>query len=116
MQYIIKRFEAKKVQENNNSQFLDYQFPFIHASLGISIIEGRYPQTGYDVDEQVEASWYVEKGRGIVWIAGQELNVEKGDMLYIPAGEKYWIKGENLKLIVCSSPPWYPEQHKHIEE
>lgn len=93
----------------------EYAFPFKNASLGVSEINWRYPQTGFDVDEEIEASWYVEWGNGIVWIDWQEYNVQKGDMIYVPANEKYYIVWNKLSLVVSSSPVWYPEQHKHIE-
>ena len=116
MKYVIKESEVTTSQENKVSRFHEYPFPFKNASLGISEINGRYPQSGFDVDEKVEASWCVENGSGIIWIDGEEHSVEKGDMIYIPAGEKYWINSNDLRLIVCSSPPWTLEQHRHIEE
>lgn len=115
MKYVIKKSEVVTTQENGISHFHEYQFPFKNASLGVSEINGRYPESGFDVDEEVEASWYVEAGTGFIWIGGQEYTVEKGDMIYVPAGEKYSIQGKNLRLVVCSSPSWYPEQHKHLQ-
>jgi len=58
----------------------------------------------------------VESGKGTIWIGGEDHAVEAGDMIYVPAREKFVIDGKNLRLIVCSSPPWYLEQHKHIEK
>lgn len=116
MKYVIKKSEVFTSQENGTSRFHEYQFPFKNASLGVSEINGRYPTKGYDVDEKVEASWYVEHGKATIFIAGQTYNLEAGDMIYVPAGEKFWIEGENLRLVVCSSPMWTPEQHKHIED
>lgn len=115
MRYVIKKSEAKIVQEEN-SQFSEYPFPFRDVSLGVTQINGRYPQNGFSVDQEVEAYWYVESGKGTVWIDGQAYVIESGDMISIPKGEKYWIHGEELKLIVCGSPRWYPEQHKHSEK
>lgn len=115
MQYLIKQSEVVTTQENGVSRFHEYRFPFQNASLGISEINGRYPENGFDVDQEVEQSWYVEDGKGTVWIDGKEYQMNKGDMIYIPEGQKYWIQGENLRLVVCSSKPWFPEQHKHIE-
>jgi mannose-6-phosphate isomerase-like protein (cupin superfamily) len=116
MQYVIKKSETVAQRENGVSQFHEYPFSFQNASLGVSEIEGRYPQTGFDVDEKVEASWYVESGSGVICIENEECVVEAGDMIHVPAGKKYWIEGKKLKLIVSSSPVWYAEQHKHIEK
>lgn len=116
MKYVIKKSEVVTSQENGISRFHEYQFAFKNASLGVSEINGRYPGKGYDVDEAVEAIWYVEEGEANIWIGGEVYHVEKGDMVYVPMNEKYWIEGKNLRLVVASSPTWYPEQHKHLEE
>ena len=116
MKFVIKQSEAKEFSENGVSTFFEYPFSFQNASLGVSEINGRYPQTGYDMDEEVEGIWYVEKGIGTIWIGGIEYSVEQGDIIHVPKGEKFWIEGNNLRLIVASSPLWHPEQHKHIEK
>ncbi|HEX7042952.1 MAG TPA: cupin domain-containing protein [Patescibacteria group bacterium] len=116
MKYKIKKSEAITTQENGISRFHEYQFPFQNASLGVSEINGRYPESGFDIDTEVEASWYVEEGNANIWIGGKIYQVEKGDMVYVPKNEKYWIDGKNLKLVVASSPVWHPDQHSHIEE
>lgn len=115
MKYVVKKYEAKIIRENNVSTFYEYNLPFKNASVGVSEINGRYPETGFDIDEQVEGSWYVESGKGIVWVSGQEYTVEQGDVILIPANEKFYIVGENLRLVVASSPLWFSEQHKHLE-
>ncbi len=108
MKFVIKQSDVITTQENGISRFHEYPFPFKNASLGVSEINGRYPGTGYDVDEEVDAGWYIEEGKATIWIGGQTYSVEKGDMVYVPMGEKYYIQGENLRLVVCSSPPGTP--------
>jgi mannose-6-phosphate isomerase-like protein (cupin superfamily) len=116
MLYVIKQSDAVTTQEAGVSRFHEYHFDFKNASLGVSEISGRYPESGYDLDEQVEQSWYVESGNGSVWAGGQEWQVSKGDMVHLLPGEKYWIRGDNLRLIVASSPQWSEAQHKHVQE
>lgn len=114
MQYVIKKSQAITTQDVGTSRFREYRFDFKNASLGVSEISGRYPESGYDVDEQVEQSWYVESGNGTVWIGGDEHPLEPGDMVHLPPGEKFWIEGAMLRLIAASSPEWFEAQHKHI--
>lgn len=116
MQYVIKKSKAIKIDEHGISTFHDYKFPFTDASLGVSEIHARYPQTGYDIDEKVDAYWYIEKGIATIFIGGEQYIVEPGDMIHIPKGEKYFIDTTYVKLVVCSIPNWYPEQHNHLEE
>ena len=114
MDYVLKASQAVTTQADDVSRFHEYQFDFLHASLGVSEINGRYPATGYDVDGKVEQIWYVEKGSGTIWVGGGEHTVEHGDMIHIPPGEKFWIDGAELRLVVASGPPWFPEQHQHV--
>ncbi len=115
MKYVIKKSEASDVTEHDISVFHDYQFPFTTASLGVSEISARYPQSGFDVDEEVDAYWYVEKGEANIFIGGKLPSVTEGDMIYIPKGEKWYIDTQYVKLVVCSTPLWKSTQHKHLE-
>lgn len=115
MTYVFKKSEVSGVQEGSNSTFYEYKLPGKNICIGVSEINGRYPETGFDVDEKIEGCWYVEKGKGVIWIAGKEYEVGEGDAISVPINEKFYIVGENLRLIVASSPIWYPEQHKHVD-
>lgn len=114
MKYVAKKEETNPIQEPA-SVFYEYKLPATRVCIGVSEINGRYPETGYEVDEKVEGCWYVEQGTGVIWIGGNEYNIEPGDVILVPANDKFYIRGERLRLIVSSSPLWYPEQHKHID-
>lgn len=114
--YHIKRSQAKQTSEHGVSSFFEYDLSFQNLAMGISLINGRYPQSGFDVDEGVEQVWYVVSGQGTMQIGASSFDVEEGSMVRVPKREKFWIDGKNLKLVVASSPPWRAEQHKHVEE
>lgn len=116
MKYLIKKSETIDTNEHDISTFHDYPFSFQSVSLGVSEIHNRYPKTGFEVDKKVDAYWYVEEGSAKVFIDGTTHSIEKGDMIFIPKGEKFFIDTHYLKLVVCSTPAWTPDQHKHIEE
>lgn len=114
MNIFIKKNHARKTQEENGSSFDEYDLPWKNLAVGISEVNGRYPkESGLDSDEGVEQVWYVQLGEGSIYIQDELIHIEQGDMLLVPKGEKYWIEGMHLKLVVSSSPPWYPEQHMH---
>lgn len=115
MKNIAKKSEANSMPEGSTSVFHEYKLPGQNVCIGVSEINGRYPETGFDVDEKVEGCWYVESGTGSIWVSGEEYTVEPGDAVLIPINEKFYIQGNNLRLVVASSPLWYPEQHKHID-
>ncbi len=112
----VRKRDAKRVAEHGVSTFLEYDLPFKRTSVGISEINGRYPSAGFDVDTKVEAVWYVLSGTGTLFVKGEAYQLDDGDMVMIPKNEKYWIQGNYLKLVVVSSPPWTPQQHKHVDE
>ena len=116
MKLFASKTSAKKISENSASVFHEYDLPFNKLSTGVSEINGRYPETGFDVDTEVEAVWYIVSGTGSIFVAGELYELTAGDMVMIPAGEKYWIEGKQLQLVVSSSPPWTPQQHQHREE
>jgi mannose-6-phosphate isomerase-like protein (cupin superfamily) len=116
MKIFAPQNSAHVIGEHSGSIFHEYDLPFQKFSVGVSEIEGTYPPTGFDVDTQVEAVWYVLSGTGRVSVAGKIYDLKTGDMILLPVGEKFWIEGHQLKLVVTSSPPWTPEQHQHIEE
>ena len=115
MKLLVKKTEVKKFTEHNISVFSEYSLPFNNAAVGISEINGRYPEKGYDLDQKIEQIWYIEKGSGKIWVMDEIYFVGPGDMILIPKAKKYWIEGKALKLVVISSPPWFAEQHIHLD-
>lgn len=115
VKYLATSPLTTQVQEYGTSTFYEYKLPFNNLAVGVSVINGRYPQTGFDVDEKVEQVWYVESGEGTIQLANEEFVVKSGDMMLVKQGEKFWINGKNLKLVVSSNPPWTATQHKHLE-
>ncbi|MDB5260076.1 MAG: hypothetical protein JWN37_307 [Candidatus Nomurabacteria bacterium] len=111
----MKKEESKELSEGGASSFLEYNLPFKNISVGISKVNGRYPENGFDVDNEIEQVWYVKDGEGKVGISSEEFLISKGDMVHIPKGEKYFIEGNNLQLVVSSTPPWTKNQHKNVE-
>ncbi len=112
---VVKKKETKILDEYGISKFYVYNLPFNKSSMGVSEINGRYPTIGFDVDTKVEGLWYVESGSGEIFLQNKIHKIQSGAMILVPKGEKFWILGKKLKLIVVSSPPWHPEQHKNIK-
>lgn len=114
MAKIVKKSEATQTTEHGISTFTAYEFSPKDFSLGISEVNGRYPQTGTDADMDVSQIWYVVSGSGKVEVNDNTFELSEGDMLHIDKGERFVIDG-NLKLVVASAPVWTPEQHKHFD-
>ena len=114
MKYVIKKLEAKILEEHGISRFTEYASPISTLTTGVSEIHGKYPASGFDVDEDVDASWYVVSGTGRIFVGDEVHKVAEGDIIFVPRGDKFWIEGDALKLVVTSCPPWNPAQHKHV--
>jgi mannose-6-phosphate isomerase-like protein (cupin superfamily) len=115
MKYVTRKSEAKKLEEHSVSVFSEYQLPFNNFAVGVSEIKARYPQTGFDIDSEINQAWYVIKGSGKLGLAEQEVTVNEGDLIAVPRATKFFIDGQ-LTLVVVSNPPWSEKQHQHIEE
>lgn len=65
------------------------------------------------IQHTCDYSYYVLEGEGSFIINDQEETCSKGDLVVIPAGNKYTFKGK-LKLLLVSTPPWSPEQQEEV--
>lgn len=114
MAKLVKKSEATQFTEHDISTFTEYKMPSKKLGLGISEVNGRYPQSGSDADLEIDQIWYVVNGKGKVEVKGEIFDLAEGDMIYIEKGEQFIIDG-NLKLIVASAPEWTSSQHKHFD-
>lgn len=75
-------------------------------------ITGRYPESGYAVNDISTALLSVEDGRGEIVIKGNIPNtVSVGDRLLIKPGEPYAIVAlGQLVLRYIATPAWTPDQ------
>jgi mannose-6-phosphate isomerase-like protein (cupin superfamily) len=84
-------------------------------NINSAVIElnGRYPETGFALNTVCEEVLYVIEGSGQLVGSQTKIIIETGDMLRIKPNEKYYFDG-NLKLLISSSPAWYPEQYQNV--
>lgn len=88
------------------------------ASMDIAKIEltGRYPESGWVVNEVSYEMAYVMNGSGkLINRDGESFEVREGDVVSIDPGKQYAWDGM-MTLIVPCTPPFDPNKHKHVEE
>jgi mannose-6-phosphate isomerase-like protein (cupin superfamily) len=112
---LIKKKESIRIE--NSSVCIAYGYEFKDKDINVAPIEirGRYPESGYVINELVKEMFFVSFGNGKVVIENETFEINQGDMIFILPKKKYLIEG-NIDLIVSCSPAWSPEQHKHIDE
>lgn len=113
---IVKKIEAI-VHKNSDTCFAtEYPSDDKDINIGIVKIEGRYPESGYALNEVCKELAYVSEGEGkIVFLNGEVFSIEEGDSVLIEPKEKYYWEGKFTLFVPCS-PAWYPEQHKKIKD
>jgi len=57
----------------------------------------------------------VISGSGAIHSEFGNFKIQEGDLYFFKKGEKYWVEGKNLFLIVVNAPKWTPEQHKIVD-
>ncbi len=80
-----------------------------------ALVNGRYPETGFALNEVSDMSVRVLGGTGKLATKQVIVDVVAGDVVIIPHGEAYYFEGQNLKFFMACSPVWSPEQYKEVE-
>jgi predicted house-cleaning noncanonical NTP pyrophosphatase (MazG superfamily)/uncharacterized cupin superfamily protein len=59
--------------------------------------------------------YYILEGSGTWVIEGNEHEVKAGDVIIVPAGKRFWFRG-NLKQICITAPAWEEQYEHHIRD
>jgi mannose-6-phosphate isomerase-like protein (cupin superfamily) len=110
---IIKKEDS--VKHANSPECTVYEYPTEDKDINVAFAEirGRYPSSGYAMNECVKEILFVKTGNGKAVIEDEEHVLNEGDMLYILPGKKYFLEG-TIDLIIPCTPAWHPSQHKHV--
>lgn len=112
---LVKLDEAERFVNGSNCEVLEYPLEDKDINCATARITGRYPNTGYCVNEKCKELIYVIEGAGTLNKKDEIINFQKGDVILIDKGEIYFWDA-NCSIVMPCTPAWYPEQHKMIEE
>ena len=99
----------------NGETCVTTQYDFNNKNVGFAIseINGRYPEQGCFVNQDVQELIYVLEGDGKLCKINETVCFKKGDAILIDKGEEcYWVG--NCKVVAICCPAWYESQHKHL--
>lgn len=93
----------------------DYNTEDPDINFAVIRLNGRSPKTGYQVNADCKALYYILKGSGILYKKSnvQEIQFSQGDVIVIDKEECYAFEG-NFEAAVSNTPAWTVEQHKYV--
>lgn len=111
---LIKKSQSKKVKNSKNCIVREYEYSSKLFSFATALIKGRYPDKRRVTNLECEEIYYVISGSGVIHSEFGDFKIKKGDLYFFSKGEKYWVEGKNLFLVVVNAPRWTPKQHRNI--
>ncbi len=111
---IIKLENAEIFKNSEACEVSEYQFGDPDINIGTARLNGRFPESGWLVNEKVKEYAYVISGSGKIITKTSAVDFTEGDVIYIPIGELYYWEA-HCSLVMPCAPAWYPEQSKNIQ-
>jgi mannose-6-phosphate isomerase-like protein (cupin superfamily) len=111
---ILKQSTAHIKHNNSACMILEYPFDDKDINMAIAKLTGRYPETGWALNEQCKEVGYIISGNGTITFKEETIKLSEGDIIIVDANEKYFWDG-TMTIVLASTPAWYPEQHKQSE-
>lgn len=111
----VQKAEAVAFTNGPTCSGQEYSFGDNGLNIALVTVNGRYPESGYVMNEVCKEAGYVVGGIGALCLESSEkIAVAEGDAILLQPGEKYYWEGESLVLVMPCAPAFYPEQHKKI--
>ena len=113
----MKKISLKQTKEFKNSDLCivaEYGFDDKDIDISTAEINGRYPEKGFCVNQEVKEMIYVLEGSGEILKQNETIAFKKGDAILIDKGEKYFWNA-HCKVVMSCSPAWFPEQHLLVD-
>lgn len=108
---IIKKEHASFGSNSDKCKTIEYSFGDKDIDLGIAVITGRYPETGFCKNIISKELIFVIEGEGSICLGDREILFSEGDAILIEPNEKYYWKTNHCKVSMSCTPAWNPEQH-----
>lgn len=83
----------------------------------ICSVDGYHPETEGRkriVNERSQKSYYILSGSGKIFVGDEIHEVQKGDFVFVPERTAHSLEG-NFRALIITSPPFNPEDERHIE-
>ncbi len=112
---IIRKNKSALCSNSGRCKVHEYGFCDSVAGIAVAQISGRYPESGFVVNEVCKEIAYVISGNGKAGFRKGEANLSIGDAVLIEKGDEYFWKGD-LSIVIFSVPAWTAEQCRYYGE
>lgn len=111
---LVKKSERKK--HANAKTCIAYEYDLGDKDIDVAYIEidGRYPEKGRSVNRKSKEVIFVVDGNGRIEIDDKVFVINDGDSIIVKPNQKFFFEGI-LKIVVCCSPAWNPEQYEYCD-
>lgn len=90
-----------------------FSFTEVTERTGACIIETEKGHETTIIEHKCDFIYYILEGEGYFEIDGQRENFVKEDLVVVPAGSTFRYVGK-CKMLLITTPPYYPEQEKTL--
>ena len=113
----MKHISRQQAEGAQNGAVTAWEYEMQDARLNVARIEvnGRYPESGFTRNLEVDAVVHIVDGAGIIGlIDGSATGLAKNDQVYIAKGEAYYFEGD-MEILYAATPKWTPAQTEHVD-
>lgn len=112
---IIKGKETIEESNSEKCKIFDYAFREKDMDLCVSVITGRYPDSGYCKHLVCKELIYILEGFGKLCFEDKTVEFSAGDAVWINPNEKYYWETNYCKVTITCSPAFSPDQYILID-
>ena len=113
-----QKFTFKNAKKVDLKTKIIYKYPSLSKLLELNymVVNGRHPENKdeYVVEHDCQFIVYVTKGSGKIYAGDEIFNVETGDVVHVPAENKFAAEGKIFEYVTIDTPAWYTEQAEII--
>jgi mannose-6-phosphate isomerase-like protein (cupin superfamily) len=107
---IISKKNACTIKPSSSTLITEYNLKENLLSGAVAHINGKYPEKGFALNIKSNELVYVLSGSGKIVNQKKSVDFNKGDLILINHGEKYYWSG-NFSIFMANSPKFNPKQH-----
>jgi len=112
---IVFRHETAKVIEKHGIRMRIYTTKTDCRNAAVLYQETETGHAEEFLHEKSDFIYYILEGSGTWVVEDKEYGVRAGDVVVVPAGKRFWFRG-NLKQVCVTAPAWEEQYEHHIRD